>query len=158
MSKDVSIFLTKDVFEELGSFQLSNLLQLRKSEIIDVKWFACWKCLSFNVGVLVIYIWKRKVGIYLDLWIWLGCGCNVDREEAAAVLLLLLQISVACVSGNCLNMSSDSRSRSRSRSPLDRKIRTVRDSYRDAPYRRERRGFRLFRFPSIISCSVWPFH
>ncbi|GFY94968.1 zinc knuckle (CCHC-type) family protein [Actinidia rufa] len=61
------------------------------------------------------------------------------REEAAAVFCCFLQIGVACVSGNCLNMSSGSRSRSRS--PLDRKIRTVRDSYRDAPYRRERRGF-----------------
>ena len=83
-------------------------------------------------------------------------GVVVDREEAAAgvVLVVFLQIGGACVSGNCLNMSSDSRSRSRSRSPLDRKIRTVRDSYRDAPYRRERRGFRLFRFLPIISFSV----
>ncbi|KVH96640.1 Zinc finger, CCHC-type, partial [Cynara cardunculus var. scolymus] len=41
-----------------------------------------------------------------------------------------------------LEMSSDSRSRSRSRSPMDRKIRTQRSSYRDAPYRREsRRGY-----------------
>ena len=41
-------------------------------------------------------------------------------------------------------MSSDSRSRSRSRSPLDRKIRSDRFSYRNAPYRREsRRGFRF---------------
>ncbi|GKV21056.1 hypothetical protein SLEP1_g31082 [Rubroshorea leprosula] len=46
-------------------------------------------------------------------------------------------------------MSSDSRSRSRtrSRSPLDRKIRSDRFSYRNAPYRRDsRRGFRFSGF------------
>ncbi|GFY89728.1 zinc knuckle (CCHC-type) family protein [Actinidia rufa] len=32
-------------------------------------------------------------------------------------------------------------SRSRSRSPMDRKIRTIRHSYRDEPYRRDRQGF-----------------
>ena len=52
-----------------------------------------------------------------------------------------------------LNMSSGSRSRS----PMDRKIRTIRHSYRDEPYRRDRRGFRLFRFQSFISCSFCPF-
>lgn len=55
--------------------------------------------------------------------------------------------------GGGLNMSSRStsrsrsQSRSRSRSPRDRRIRSQRLSYRDAPYRREsRRGFRLFGF------------
>nr|POE70628.1 dna-binding protein hexbp [Quercus suber] len=49
------------------------------------------------------------------------------REEAAAVW--------CCGGGR-------SRSRSRSRSPMDRKIRSDRFSYRDAPYRRDsRRGF-----------------
>lgn len=42
---------------------------------------------------------------------------------------------------------SRSRSRSRSRSPLDRKIRSDRFSYRDAPYRRgSRRGYRFSNF------------
>lgn len=46
------------------------------------------------------------------------------------------------------NMSSDSRSRSRSRSrsPTDRKIRSDRFSYRDAPYRRDGRRGGGFRF------------
>lgn len=40
---------------------------------------------------------------------------------------------------------SRSPSRSRSRSPINRKMRTERFSYRDAPYRRDsRRGFRCF--------------
>ncbi|KAK8568063.1 hypothetical protein V6N12_006630 [Hibiscus sabdariffa] len=42
----------------------------------------------------------------------------------------------------CVGRDSRSRSRSRSRSPMDRKIRSDRFSYRNAPYRREsRRGF-----------------
>ncbi|KZV26210.1 DNA-binding protein HEXBP-like [Dorcoceras hygrometricum] len=41
-----------------------------------------------------------------------------------------------------MSLDNRSRSRSRSRSPMDRKIRTQRYSYRDAPYRRDsRRGF-----------------
>ncbi|KAF9684417.1 hypothetical protein SADUNF_Sadunf04G0116100 [Salix dunnii] len=41
-------------------------------------------------------------------------------------------------------MSSDTRSQSRSRSPMDRRIRSDRFSYRGAPYRREsRRGYRV---------------
>lgn len=61
-----------------------------------------------------------------------------------------------------LEMSSDSRSRSRSRSrsPLDRKIRSDRFSYRDAPYRREsRRGFRFlilinYLYISFLICRL----
>ena len=45
-------------------------------------------------------------------------------------------------------------SQSRSRSPQDRKIRTDRLSYRNAPYRRDsRRGFRFSDFQPFIIIS-----
>lgn len=61
-----------------------------------------------------------------------------------------LNMSSRSMSRSMSRSKSRSRSRSRSRSPRDRRFRTQRVSYRDAPYsRRERdsrRGFRLSGF------------
>ncbi|PKI54747.1 hypothetical protein CRG98_024849 [Punica granatum] len=67
--------------------------------------------------------------------------CPAELEEVS-----LKQKSCGSLIGVYSSMSSVSRSpsRSRSRSPVGRKIRSDRFSYRDAPYRRDsRRGFRF---------------
>lgn len=86
----------------------------------------------------------------------------MDREEAVAGGGVCCGVSFAdqlCCGRDLrdffLKMSSDSRSRSRSRSPMDRKIRSDRFSYRDAPYRRDSRsGFRFF-FPFLTFYLVF---
>lgn len=84
-------------------------------------WYGC------NVGVVVMWTGRRLLPCGVG-----GSGGGVSQISGG----VLIRIN--------LNMSSDSRSRSRSRSPLDRKIRSDRFSYRDAPYRRDiRRGFRF---------------
>lgn len=51
---------------------------------------------------------------------------------------------------------SPSRDRSRSRSPRDRRMRSERSSYRDAPYRRgDREPRRAFRFFVFVYCSSY---
>lgn len=92
----------------------------------------------------------------------IGCGCNVGvavmwtgRRQWWWWWCFSLK-SVELGHNKKLNISMDSRSlsrsrsRSRSRSPTDRKMRTDRFSYRDAPYRRDggRRGGG-FRFTSF---------
>lgn len=99
-------------------------------------------------------IMKGKVGIGFGLMDVVMGVVVMDREEAAAVVVVFCRTVVVGLNSGYLKMSSDSRSRSnsrsRSRSPLDRKIRTERYSYRDAPYRRDaRRGFRFSGFQSI---------
>ncbi|XWS40104.1 hypothetical protein CRYUN_Cryun18bG0111200 [Craigia yunnanensis] len=72
------------------------------------------------------------------------CGPDVywGDDYLQEMVELFMKNFVEVLINISLNMSSDSRSRSRSRSSMDRKIRSDRFSYRNAPYRREsRRGF-----------------
>lgn len=81
-------------------------------------------------------VWLWWTGRRQQLWWWYICR--------------LVVVGVSWRKIEKMSTDSRSRSRSRSRSPLDRKIRTQRYSYRDAPYRREsRRGFRFSSFLTI---------
>lgn len=116
--------------------------------------YACW-IYSVVLGGCIMS-WRVKYGLDWTHGCGNGCGCNGQGGGSTVVVVILL-----CSGGwfeECVfEMSSISRSRSnsrsRSRSPMDRKIRTERYSYRDAPYRRDaRRGFRFSVFISFNHC------
>lgn len=129
----------------------------------------CWNftLLNGNGNWCFLFEGKRKSLVWIHGYEF---GCVVvmwtGRRQHRCDILVVVVFSL--ISGDkywriSLEMSSDSRSRSRSRSrsPLDRKIRSDRFSYRDAPYRREsRRGFRFlilisYLYISFLMCVGW---
>lgn len=122
---------------------------------MDARWYYLLKLVIVVLDYGVRFM-KDKVKISLDslTWSWVcGCGGQGGGSSCGGIL----HISVGLLIGIVLEMSLDSRrrSRSRSRSPMDRKMRTQRYSYRDAPYSRDsRRGFRLYGLHSFI-CLVF---